>query len=71
MSDGRSERVEAKIDLLIELVRGMDTRLRSVESEIAELKGEVRQMSVRISDVNARLPVPIAWQPPETPKKRA
>lgn len=57
--------IPAKLDYLIEMVRGLGTRLRAVETELAEVKGEIRQMSVRISDVNARLPVPIAYQPPE------
>ncbi|MEI8396404.1 MAG: hypothetical protein WCF85_16850 [Rhodospirillaceae bacterium] len=61
--------VVAKLDLLIELTRGLDARLRAVELEVAELKGEMRgemrQMSARISDLYGRLPVPIAYSPPE------
>jgi len=61
----------AKLDTIIDMVKGLDARLRGVEDGLAELRGEVRQMSVRISDVNARLPVPIAYQPPAPGKKRA
>ena len=53
----------------------IERRLTALENKvdantcgIAELRGEVRQMSVRISDVNARLPVSIAHSPPE-PKR--
>ncbi len=66
---------EAKIDQLIGMVSGLDTRLRAVENGLSRLEGNVdgrlTEMSHRITDVYTRLPVPIAYQPPETSKKRA
>lgn len=66
--DGKIDRLDAKIDLLIEMVRGMDGRLRAVEYGLAELRGNVdgrmTEMSHRITDIYTRLPVPIAYQPP-------
>ncbi|MBF0093406.1 MAG: hypothetical protein HQL33_10795 [Alphaproteobacteria bacterium] len=65
--DGKVDRLEAKIDLLIEMVRGVDGRLRAVETGLAELRGNVdgrmTEMSHRITDIYTRLPVPIAYQP--------
>lgn len=61
------DRVERQIGAL-------DTRIRALETGVAEMKGEMRgemrQMSARISDVYTRLPVPIAYQPPHG-KQRA
>lgn len=70
--------VLAKLDLLIALAQKqdermdrLDDRLRLLEREISEFRGEVRGridgLSERISDVNARLPVPIAYSPPTKP----
>lgn len=71
--DSKVDRLEAKIDLLIEMVRGVDGRLRAVENGLAELRGNVdgrmTEMSHRITDIYTRLPVPIAYQPPD--KQRA
>ncbi|OHC76143.1 MAG: hypothetical protein A3G18_06525 [Rhodospirillales bacterium RIFCSPLOWO2_12_FULL_58_28] len=69
------DRVERQIGELKGNVGALDTRIRALETEVAELKGEMRgemrQMSARISDVYTRLPVPIAYQPPGPGKKRA
>lgn len=76
MSDGvddRLARLEAKLDRLAEQMLAGFERIRDGQSdlkaEVAELRGEVRgelrQLGQRISDVNARLPVPIAYQPPD------
>ena len=67
--ESKIDRVEAKIDLLIEMVRGMDGRLRAVECGQAELRGNgdgrLTEMSHRIPGIYTRLPVPIAYQSPE------
>ncbi|WP_448207697.1 hypothetical protein [Azospirillum sp. sgz302134] len=78
MPPERDSELLSKIDLLIELARRqdestrqLDSRVRVLEREIAEFRGEVRgrldEMSNRIGDVNARLPVPIAYAPPNKP----
>lgn len=51
------------------LIRMMDSQ-SEMREEIAELKGEIRgemrQVSARISDLNARLPVAVGvYQPPD------
>jgi hypothetical protein len=56
-------------------IKGVDARLRAVENGLSRLEGNVdgrlTEMSHRITDVYTRLPVPIAYQPPEPSKKRA
>ncbi|HYD69991.1 hypothetical protein [Azospirillum sp.] len=50
---------------------GMSKEVAELKEYIAEFRGEVRGrldgMSQRISDVNARLPIPIAYAPPNKP----
>ncbi len=72
-TDERLARLEAKLDRLGEqMVAGFEPIREGqsdLKAEIAELRGEVRgelrQLDQRMSDVNARLPVPIAYQPPD------
>jgi len=69
MENGITE-IKATLGLLVLLLNGLDARLRDVEAGVAEMPGEMRgqftQMGQRISDINARLPVPIAYAPPKT-----
>ncbi|MEI8393641.1 MAG: hypothetical protein WCF85_02820 [Rhodospirillaceae bacterium] len=50
---------------IMKAILELGTKVDGIRIELAELRGEVRQMNVRICDVNARLPVPIAYSPPE------
>ncbi len=56
---------------IMRAIQELGAKVDSARMELAELRGEARQMSVRISDVNARLPVPIAYQPPEPKRSTA
>lgn len=62
--DARIDRLEAAVGINTEAIAHM-------REYIAEFRGEVRGrldgMSERISDVNARLPIPIAYAPPNKP----
>jgi chromosome segregation ATPase len=65
---GLNDRMDRRFDAVDRRFDAVDAEIRRHGESIAELRGEVRQMSVRISDVNARLPIPIAYSPPE-PKR--
>lgn len=78
MTPERETEILSKLDPLIDLARRqdentrqLDGRVRLLEREMSEFRGEVRGrldgMSERISDINARLPVPIAYAPPNKP----
>lgn len=64
----KADEILVAIGQVASKVDRLDDRVRALETEVAELKGEMRgemrQMSARISDVYTRLPVPIAYQPP-------
>ncbi|HEY0834406.1 MAG TPA: hypothetical protein VGE72_10905 [Azospirillum sp.] len=66
--DTRIDRLEAALTESTTSLRKENAELREY---IAEFRGEVRGrldgMSERISDVNARLPIPIAYAPPSKP----
>lgn len=74
-TSSKTDRIEAKIDLLIEMSRGLDVSLRAVEMGLSRLEGNVdgrlSEMSSRITDIYTRLPVPLAYQPPGPGRKRA
>ena len=72
MNEDTSERL-AKLEAGVGEIRGTLTRLEPMIIKIleaqAEMRGEMRgqfdQIGQRISDINARQPVTLAWQPPE------
>lgn len=69
--DNRLDRMDSRLDRMDDRLLRLDDRLRLLEQDISEFRGEVRGridgLSERISDVNARLPVPIAYSPPNKP----
>ncbi|CAK0748335.1 conserved hypothetical protein [uncultured Gammaproteobacteria bacterium] len=64
----------AKLDLILTRIAALDGNLREIKGRIAgmptardfgHLEGQIEQIGQRILDINARLPVPIAYAPPE------
>jgi hypothetical protein len=62
--------IKAMLTLLLPMLQSQEARQRAVETGVAELTGEMRgqfnQLGQRISDLNARLPVTLAYAPPKT-----
>lgn len=68
--DGRFQQIDDRFAKIDERFARMESRFNALDVTIAEFRGETRGrldgLAERITDVNNRLPVPIAYAPPKS-----
>ncbi len=56
---------DGRLDVIVAEQKRLSDRQEAQGERLANIEGQLFQIGLRIGDINARLPVPIAYSPPE------